>query len=413
MAMTLRNLVSGVALSVGIVAAGLPHGAKADPAPDMGNWQSVLDQARGQTVYWHAWGGEPRINDYIAWAGDQVQQRYGIEVIQVKLTDTADAVSRVLSEKTAGVDDGGAVDMIWINGENFAAMKRNDLLFGPWAEATPNFAYVDVAGKPTVLNDFTVPTDGYEAPWGMAQVSFYYDTARLDDVPKSAQELLEWLVDHPGRFAYPQPPNYMGSTFLKQVLSELVTDPGVLQQPADEADAAQVLAPLWGYLDDLQPLLWRSGRAYPQNGAAMRTLLADNEVDIAFSFSSGEVSSAIEAFELPETVRSYVFEGGTLGNTNFVAIPFNASAKAGAVVLGDFLMSPEAQLRKQDPQYWGADTVLAMDKLPSDMQDAFANLDIGIASLAPADRGQVLPEPHPSWMELVETEWQKRYGVVQ
>ena len=58
--------------------------------------------------------------------------------------------------------------MIWLNGENFAAMKRNDLLFGPWAEQTPNFAYVDVEGKPTVINDFTVPTMGLEAPWGMA-----------------------------------------------------------------------------------------------------------------------------------------------------------------------------------------------------------------------------------------------------
>ncbi|MBO6805317.1 MAG: ABC transporter substrate-binding protein, partial [Thalassospira sp.] len=246
----MRTFVSALALAVGLATTTLSTPAFADPAPDVGNWQSVLDQARGQTVYWHAWGGEPRINDYIAWAGEQVRERYGVEVVQVKLTDTADAVTRVLSEKTAGVHDGGAVDMIWINGENFAAMKRNDLLFGPWAEQTPNFAYVDVEGKPTVVNDFTVPTDGLEAPWGMAQVSFYYDTAKLDTVPKSAQQLLEWLVKHPGRFTYPQPPNYMGSTFLKQILTELVEDPSVLQQPADETDAQATLAPLWGYLED-------------------------------------------------------------------------------------------------------------------------------------------------------------------
>ncbi|MAZ35801.1 MAG: ABC transporter substrate-binding protein [Thalassospira sp.] len=409
----MRVFLAGLSIVAGLATAAVAIPAKADPAPDIGNWQSVLDQARGQTVYWHAWGGEPRINDYIAWAGAQVQERYGVNVIQVKLSDTADAVAKVLSEETAGVDDGGAVDMIWLNGENFAAMKRNDLLFGPWAEQTPNFSYVDVEGKPTVINDFTIPTMGLEAPWGMAQVSFYYDTVRLDSVPRSAQELLEWLVKHPGRFTYPQPPNYMGSTFLKQILTELVEDPKVLQQPANQVDAEKVLAPLWGYLEDLQPLLWRNGQAYPQNGASLRTMMADNEIDIAFSFSSGEVSSAIEAMELPDTVRSYVFDNGTLGNTNFVAIPYNASAKAGAVVLADFLMSPEAQLRKQDPQYWGADTVLAMDKLSADMQKAFADLDLGIASLSPSERGTVLPEPHPSWMELVETEWQKRYGVAQ
>jgi putative thiamine transport system substrate-binding protein len=112
-------------------------------------------------------------------------------------------------------------------------------------------------------------------------------------------------------------------------------------------------------------------------------------------------------------VRSFVFDGGTLGNTNFVAIPFNASAKAGAVVLADFLMSPEAQLRKQDPEIWGSFTVLDMDKIPPADREKFDMLDLGVATLSPAEMGNVLPEPHPSWMELVEREWQKRYGVAK
>ncbi|OKH89001.1 ABC transporter substrate-binding protein [Thalassospira sp. TSL5-1] len=411
MAKTFTRLMVATLLGAGVSLASLV--ARADPAPDMNNWDAVVKQANGQTVYWYAWGGEPRINDYIAWAGGQVQERYGVTVKQVKLADTANAVSKVVSEKAAGKTDGGAVDMIWINGENFAAMKRNDLLFGPWVEQTPNFKYVDVTGKPTTVNDFTVPTDGLEAPWGMAQLSFFYDTARVKTPPQSAKELLAWLQNHPGRFTYPQPPDYMGSSFLKQVLSELVADPAVLQKPADQADAQKVLAPLWTYLAKLQPVLWREGKAYPANGAALRAMMADNEIDIGFSFSAAEVSAAIANFELPDTVRSFVFKGGTLGNTNFVAIPFNASAKAGAVVLADFLMSPQAQLRKQNPEIWGSFTVLDMDKIPAADRKAFDALDLGVATLSPAEMGNVLPEPHPSWMELVESEWQKRYGVAQ
>ncbi len=411
MSKTFTRLIKATMLGAGLSLASLV--ARADPAPDMKNWDAVVKQAQGQTVYWYAWGGEPRINDYIAWAGKQVQERYGVTVKQVKLADTANAVSKVVSEKAAGKNDGGAVDMIWINGENFAAMKRNDLLFGPWVEQTPNFKYVDVTGKPTTVNDFTVPTDGLEAPWGMAQLSFFYDTARVKTPPKSAQDLLAWLQKHPGRFTYPQPPDYMGSSFLKQVLSELVTDPSVLQKPADQADAQKVLAPLWTYLAKLQPVLWREGKAYPANGAALRAMMADNEIDIGFSFSAAEVSAAIANFELPDTVRSFVFDGGTLGNTNFVAIPFNASAKAGAVVLANFLMSPQAQLRKQKPEIWGSFTVLDMNKIPAADRKAFDALDLGVATLSPAEMGNVLPEPHPSWMELVESEWQKRYGVAK
>src|SRR6056297_987047 len=127
-------------------------------APDPGDWQAVLAEAEGETVYWNAWGGSTITNDFIAWVGQRVAEEHGVTLEHVKLSDTADAVSRVLAEKTAGQDSGGAIDLIWINGENFAAMKRNDLLFGPFAGALPNWDYVDVDGK-TVTTDFTVPTD--------------------------------------------------------------------------------------------------------------------------------------------------------------------------------------------------------------------------------------------------------------
>jgi putative thiamine transport system substrate-binding protein len=54
----------------------------------------------------------------------------------VKITDTADVVKRVRAEKAAGrTDRAGTVDLVWINGENFAAMKADGLLFGPLGRA--------------------------------------------------------------------------------------------------------------------------------------------------------------------------------------------------------------------------------------------------------------------------------------
>ena len=118
----------------------LPAPARAD-VPDPADWSSVLAKARGETVYFHAWGGEPRINDYIAWAGREVEERFGVRLVHVKVGDTAEVVSRVLTEKAAGRDKGGAADLVWINGENFAAMKENGLLLSAaWATKLPNYA---------------------------------------------------------------------------------------------------------------------------------------------------------------------------------------------------------------------------------------------------------------------------------
>ncbi len=375
------------------------------------DWQNVKAKARGQTVYWNAWGGSETINDYIAWVGQQVKQRFGVTLRHVKLTDTADAVARVIAEKAAGKTADGSIDLIWINGENFASMKEKGLLFGPFAESLPNFKYVDVENKPTTRNDFTVPTDGLEAPWGMAQFLFMYDTAAIETPPRSIPALLEWARNNPGRFSYPQPPDFLGSTFLKQALIGLTEDRAALQRPvADDADFARVTAPLWPYLDALHPLMWRKGAVLPKNGPALKQLLGDGEVDIALSFHPADASNAIEKGELPDTVRTFVLEGGTIGNTHFVAIPFNARAKEGAMVVANFLMSPEAQARKQDARYWGDSTVLAMDKLPPDARALFEALPRGIATLSPAELGKVLPEPHPSWMTRLEAEWQRRYG---
>ena len=391
---------------------GLSFSAAADPDP--AKWQDVLEEARGETVYFNAWGGAENINAYLEWAGAEMEKRFGVKVVHVKLDDTANAVAKVIAEKAAGKDDGGTVDLIWINGENFASMKQQQLLFAPgWADRLPNWKFVDVEDKPTIETDFTIPTEGLESPWGMAKLVFFHDAAKTDadDLPESASQLLKWAEKNPGRFSYPQPPDFTGLSFLKQVLSEMVADRTVLHKPVNESSFEDVAAPLFKYLDALNPLLWRGGKAFPQNYPAMKQLLADGEVDIIFAFNPGEASSAIASGELPDTVRPFVFPAGTLANTHFVAIPYNAAAKAGALVLADFLMSPEAQARKQDPNIWGDPTVLAVSKLSPDDQKRFRKLELGIGTPKPEELGPAIDEPHPSWMERLEVEWKRRYGA--
>ena len=372
-------------------------------------WNDIVAKARGQDVFWNAWGGDQRINAYIAWVGARVKALHGVTLRHVKLADTAEAVRKVLAEKAAGRSDGGSVDLIWINGENFKAMKDQNLLHGPFAENLPNFTLVDTTDKPTTILDFTVPTEGYESPWGMAKLVFMYDTARLANPPRSIAGFLEFAKANPSRFTYPAPPDFIGTTFLKQALYELTPVPGVLQKPAGE-NFDEVTAPLWRFLEDLRAHQWRRGRSFPKNGPAQRQLLDDGEVDVAISFHPADASSAIVNGLLPKTARTFVLDRGTIGNTHFVAIPFNARAKEGAMVVANFLLSPEAQAEKQNPQIWGDDTVLAMDRLTARDRRMFENLPRGIATLPPDKLGATLPEPHPSWMTRIEKSWLQRYG---
>jgi putative thiamine transport system substrate-binding protein len=388
--------------------AGVP-GARAQSR----QWEDILAEAKGQTVYWHAWGGDPKINSFIAWVGEQAKMRHDVTLEHVKLASTADAVAQVLAEQTAGKTKGGAVDLIWINGENFAAMKEKGLLFGPFAKDLPNWPLVDVVGKPATMTDFTLPTDGFESPWAMAQLVFEYDSARVAAPPPSLAALKDWILANPGRFSYPQPPDYLGTTFLKQVLYGTTPDPAVLQAPVDPESYDAVTAPMWTFLDTIRPALWREGRAFPQNEPALGQLLADGEIDISFAFNPGRASAEVAAGNLPETMRTFVLRGGTIGNASFVAIPFNAAHQAGAEVVANLLLDPEVQARAQDPTVLGFQTVLNMAAISPKDRARFDALELGVATLSPADLGPVLLEPHSSWMTRIADDWIARYGVAK
>ena len=92
------------------------------------NFTDLQKAAKGQTIYFNAWGGDAKINSYISWARKTLADRHDITLVHVKLTDTASAVSRILAEKAAGRENGGSIDLLWVNGENFAAMQRAGLL---------------------------------------------------------------------------------------------------------------------------------------------------------------------------------------------------------------------------------------------------------------------------------------------
>lgn len=377
--------------------------------PAWADWDATLAEARGQTVYWHAWGGDARTNEFIAWVGAETEARFGVRVEQVKLSDTAEAVARVQAERAAGQDSGGAVDLVWINGPNFRAMKAAGLLHGPFVADLPNARYVDLAPGAPASADFATPVEGFESPWRLAKFVFAHEAARAPEVPATMADFPAWAAAHQGRMTHPNPANFMGASFLKQALVELAPDPAALARPVDDAAFAAQTAPLWAWYDALRPHLWRAGRAYPENESAQAQLLADGEVDIAMFFDPAAPAALIAQGVLPETVRVFVPEGGTIGNVSFVAIPYNAAHLAGAQVVADFLLAPEVQARMQDVTVLGSYSVLARERLDAAQRALFDALPTAPALPRLEDLGPTLPEPDASWMTRLTEDWARRY----
>ncbi len=369
------------------------------------DWSTIEVEAEGQTVYFNAWAGSDTINAYIKWAGDELKSRHGVTLEHVKITDTAEVVKRVRDEIAAGKQD-GSVDLVWINGENFRIMKNGNMLFGPFAESLPNFRFVDIEGKPTTRVDFQEPVQGLESPWGMAQFTFFADGAKVTAPPKSMVELASFAKANPGRVTYSAPPDFYGTTFLKQALVETTTDKSVFPLPVDETAFRKTAEPLFAFLDETHKSFWREGRQFPKDQAQITQMVADGELLVGITFNPNEPANLVAAGTLPATTIAWQHMAGTIGNTHFVAIPANAKAKAGAQVVSNFLLSPEAQARKNDLKTWGDPTVLSMSKLGDQVKLFTASQAPGMVT-APAP---VIPEPHATWVKLIETSWLARYG---
>ncbi|MEL7291850.1 MAG: ABC transporter substrate-binding protein [Pseudomonadota bacterium] len=358
------------------------------------HWQQTVEQAKGQTVYFHAWGGSQEINRYLQWANDQLQSQYGVTLQHVKVTDIAETTTRLIAEKAAGKESGGSVDMVWINGENFKSMKDNQLLFGPFVEQLPSWQYVDKSLPVDV--DFSEPTEGLEAPWGVGQLVFIHDKLTLNNPPQSFSELLSYAKAFPNRLSYPRPPEFHGTSFLKALLIELTDNDPALQEPVSEQSFTAVTTPLWRYLDEFHSVAWRAGKQFPAGTAENIQLLDDGQLDLAITFNPNAVFSAQTSGQLADTTDVYAMEAGALSNIHFLAIPWNANAKAGAQVAINFLLSPEAQSRKGDLTVWGDPSVLSRQYLSGSAKNT--------------QQFKSISEPHPSWQAALEQEWLKRYG---
>lgn len=369
-------------------------------------WDDVLAAAKGTTVNWYMWGGSDTINTHVDKAiGEPLKEKYGITLNRVPVENTADAVNKVLNEKAAGKASGGSIDLIWINGANFRTLKEANLLYGPFTDLLPNSKLINWE-SPAVAYDFGLKVDGYESPWASFQWVMEYNSKSVENPPKTFEALKAWIEQHPGRFTYPAPPNHVGSAFVRQLFYWAAGGNDIFLKEFDQAAYDKVAPKVWDYLNAIKPNLWHGGETYPEL-AAMTDLIANGEIDFNMEYDANRASTYIKSGQYPDTMRTFVFDTGTLANVSYVAIPYNANNPAGAMVLADFLASPDYQIALTDPDA-SLGWMVAIDptKLDKAQQDQLAKTPRGPATLA-SDvlSSHAAPEARASWVKPIDDGW--------
>ena len=400
------SLLTALALSLSLSACGQPSG---DPpsgdTPDLSSasWEEIVQAARGTTVTFYGWGGDENRNNWLNGpVARHVKEEYDITLDVVGM-NIEDILSKLSGEKQAGTET-GSIDMIWINGENFYSAKENGLLYGPFTQQLPNMqAYIDTE-DPETLNDFCMPIDGYEAPYAKAQMVLYNDSAVTPEAPASAQELLEFCQRYPGKVTYPALPDFTGSAFVRNLIYELCGWEQFQGMQADYDTVKEAIQPALTYLRQLNPYLWNEGKTFPESSTTVDAMFADGELVLSMSYGPFSVSTGIDQGIYTETTRTFVFDKGTIGNTNYMAIAFDSPNKAGAMVVINAILSAQLQLS----QYATLRElpVVDSDKLSAEEQAAFDQVDLGRGVLTQAELlSHRLPEMPARLVPVIEQIW--------
>ncbi len=355
-------------------------------------------------MQWRMWRGDPSINDYVdRWAAPRLLRDYGITLRTIDGQGPA-IVNQLVVERDARAR--GSADLIWINGETFNNLRKENLLHGPWAHRLPAARYVDSL-SPIVMRDFEQPTSGFESPWGRVQFTLIYDSARVPAPPRTIAELARWIRANPGRFTHDQ--QFTGMTFLKSVLYAENGGRRSFENGFSEKRYAEGSQRLWAWLNGVRPYFWRRGETYPAGVADLHRLFANGEVDFTMSYNENEVITKVRQGVLPRTSRALVLRDGSIANAHFVGIPFNAPNPAGAMVVANFLLSAAAQLEKLRPEVWADGTVLDVRKLPPELAVMFRAVDTDPRAI-PRDtlRRYEVSELAAEYSERISRDWRAR-----
>ena len=366
-------------------------------------WDEIVEAARGTTVTFYGWGGDENRNNWLnTTVADYVKEHYDI-ALEVVGMDINDILSKLSGEKQAGSET-GSIDMIWINGENFYSAKDNGLLYGPFTGQLPNMeAYIDLE-DPETLNDFCMPIEGYEAPYAKAQMVFFNDSAVTPEAPASAEELLEFCKKYPGKVTYPALPDFTGSAFVRNIIYELCGWEQFQDMEADYDTVKAAIEPALDYLRELNPYLWNEGKTFPESSTTVDAMFADGELVMNMSYGPFSVATGIAGGTYTDTTRTFVFDNGTIGNTNYMAIAFNSPNKAGAMVVINAILSAELQLTQYEQLR--ELPVVSADKLSAEEQAAFDAVDLGKGVLSQAELlKHRLPEMPADLVPVIEEIW--------
>lgn len=256
----------------------------------------------------------------------------------------------------------------------------------------------EVPGLTDVPKDLVAAGGNGGIPYRGSSVVLAYDTKTVATPPKTLNDLLAWIKANPGKFTYNSPDTGgSGQSFVTTVLDQNVS-------AADRTKLVTGSAPEvegdwdkgFATLASLNPYVYQKG-VYPNGNNQVLDLLSSGQISIAPVWSDQFVTGHKNG-QIPANIAyTQISDPSLTGGASYLGIPSASPRKAGAEKLVSWLLTPDAQALVADSI--SGYPVIALDKLPSSVQDLFKDADI--ANLRPAYFATTAADLNKAWAQKV------------
>lgn len=281
-------------------------------------------------------------------------------------TGTQSLSDRILAAKKAGEKDTN-YDLILVSDAEYGAYTQQggDDVFKKYdASKVPNLK--NVKSKLSTGEGVLVPYRG-------TTVVLAYDSEKVSNPPKTADELYKWIKDNPGRFAYNTPGSGgAGGAFVQTAIYNFLPEEAMT---SNSQEWKEKWTEGFDLLKELHPSMYKTGGqiVYPNKNQGTLDLLINGEVDMIPTWADMMITNLGNG-TLPETVKMTQIDPGFTGNLDTLAMPSIGSNEEGAQAVMNFMLTEEAQQILLDNM--AAIPVIDSSKMTSKNTEYLKDLDV-------------------------------------
>lgn len=304
---------------------------------------------------------------------EQQNDKVKVELVYIPSgTGAEPTYDRILAAKQAGKGSGG-IDLYEDGIVAVTQGVKDDVWETLDEERIPNLANVNAQ----TMNDVS-----YRAiPYRSSAVVLAYDSAKIASPPTTLDELLEWIRQHPGKFAYNDPSTGgSGSSFVQTVIYKDLpeeeihnSDPSVMEKWDSGFET----------LKELGAYVYGKG-IYPKKNQGTLDLLMNGEVDMIPAWSDMVLQQQNEGL-LPDTIKMQQITPGFNGGPTYLMVNKESDKKEAIYQFLDFVLSPEAQsvIVEKMNGFPG----IELKNMPQETQDKFKGVAEGFRTFNIGDLG--------------------------